>query len=173
MRNFHENLMAMVLKHTKERTLIDAWFQGKVFCKFALGTRVGSYVGSQMMRLDTGGTIDFDPTKITGVIFENIIREEDAEIAFRSLTDENSDLRNQVAELTALVGELNQGIDDAQKKSLELIDEVVTSENLEMKRDFGAEGFSEETVEKVGLEPDSTNPDVPQSGTSKDPIKLD
>jgi len=162
MRNFHENVMKAVLKHTKEVALIDAWFQGIVVCKFAIGSKVGTYVGNQMMRLDTGGIIDFDPSRITGVLFERIIREDDAEMAFKELTEKNKMLEAQI-------NALNDEAQANQMETKDLLETVVTSRNLEMERDV-SEGLEAETVKAAGLTPDSTNPDVP---ASKDPLNLD
>ncbi len=101
MNNYHETLVNAVLKHTKEVILIDAWMQGRVMIKFAIGVHQGHYAGNKMLKLDTGGTIDFDPAKVTGVVFEDIIREEDAEAAFREIVGKNEELQGVVAKMKA------------------------------------------------------------------------
>ncbi len=101
MRNFHENLVNAVLKHVKSGEQLDQWLRGDSMVVFEIGAQRGVYVGNGMLRLETGGgLIDLDPGKVTGARFQLIIREEDAELAFKGMLDAKETAEANLAAVT-------------------------------------------------------------------------
>jgi hypothetical protein len=170
MKSFHENLLEAVMRRVKSSEQLDQWLCGESMVVFELSGLRGVYCGNSMLRLDGGGIVNLDPTKITGASFKLIIRSEDAELAFREIEGKVVDLTNQI---TALSGELqksgeelddalgresefNDKLDALQAEMKETLETVVTDQTeqpFDMKEEPAeTEGFSDETKDKAGIE---------------------
>jgi hypothetical protein len=167
MKSYHEKLMDAVIKNVKEVPLLDEWFKGNTVVKFNLGATSGMYVGSSLLRSDAGGTINLDPSKITGVYFETIIREEDAELAFKGIKEKNQDLQADVARLR---GELSKMTDQFQKNFTEMESEMAMGAEREigLKKELEATCEREVLLHKK-LQAYETDPGQGSSDTVKQP----
>jgi hypothetical protein len=153
--------MDAILRHVKEIPLLDEWFKGNTVVKFALGATSGMFVGSGLLRSDAGGTINLDPSKITGVYFENIIREEDAELAFKGIQEKNQDLQADVArlrkELQVQADGFAESFSDmeselalAGEREVELMKQL-QPEQPTLEDSEGTEGFTDDTKKAAGI----------------------
>jgi hypothetical protein len=169
MKSYHEKLMDAILRNVKEVPLLDEWFKGNTIVKFGLGVQSGLYVGNGMLRSDAGGTINLDPSKITGIYFENIIREEDAELAFKDIKEKNQDLQADVSKLRTELqvqsdrfaesfADMESELALAGEREVELMKRLEVPE-AETHLSEGTEGFTDDTKEKAGIHDAPTHPD--------------